>query len=234
MRWIAWNLVAFRLKSSECDEPGSPLIHYDYYADIPAELIEAFVREQELGRLLTVADDGLPHLGLYPFAYDGNAIEIHLNRTDDQLAHLTARPRCAFELDEILATVPSYWVDPESAVAATAYHRTVLFECQVAMISDDAAVLAAQQTRLLARYQPEGGFRAVTADEPIYRGAFGVIRAVRLAITGRKLKWKIGQNRPPEKRARVVAELRQRGRPRDARAADALQWTIEREASRRP
>ena len=82
-------------------------------------------------------------------------------------------------------------------MAATAYHRTVLFECEVALISRDAAVLAAQQTRLLARYQPEGGFRAVTGEEPIYRGSLGVIAAVRLAITGRKVKWKIGQNRPP-------------------------------------
>jgi predicted FMN-binding regulatory protein PaiB len=208
------------------------LIHYDYYADIPDAEIDAFVREQELGRLLTVSDDGFPHLGLYPFACDGSAIEIHLHGEDEQLAHLEARPRCAFEVDEILATVPSYWVHPESAVAATAYHRTVLFECERAMISRDTAVLAEQQTKLLARYQPEGGFRAVTADEPIYRGAFRVIAAIRLQIVGRKVKWKIGQNRGPEKRARVVAELRKRGRPRDARAADALQWTIDREGSR--
>ena len=116
-------------------------------------------------------------------------------------------------------------------MAATAYHRTVLFECEVARISHDAALLAAQQTRLLARYQPEGGFRTVTGEEPIYRGSLGVIRAVRLAVTGRKVKWKIGQNRSPTARARVVAELRQRGRLRDARAADALQWTIDREAA---
>jgi len=76
----------------------------------------------------------------------------------------------------------------------------------------------------------EGGFRAVTPDEPIYRGAFRVIAAIRLSIVGRKVKWKIGQNRGPEKRANVVAELRKRGRPRDARAADALQWTIDRES----
>jgi phosphate transport system protein len=47
------------------------------------EALDAFVREQELGRLLTVAEDGLPHLGLYPFAYDGSAVEIHLNRNDE-------------------------------------------------------------------------------------------------------------------------------------------------------
>jgi predicted FMN-binding regulatory protein PaiB len=208
------------------------LIHYDYYSDIPEDVLDAFVRAQEMGRLLTVDGAGFPHLGLYPFAYDGAAIEIHLNGADDQFAHLEARPRCAFEVDEILATVPSYWVDPESAVAATAYHRTVLFECERVMISRDPAVLAQQQTRLLARYQPEGGFRAVTPDEPIYRGAFCVIAAIRLQIVGRKVKWKIGQNRAPEKRANVVAELRKRGRPLDARAADALQWTIDHETSR--
>jgi uncharacterized protein len=208
------------------------VIHYDYYADVPEEALDAFVREQEMGRLLTIDGDGGPHLGLYPFATDGSAIEIHLHRADVQLAHLEAGSRCAFEVDEVLATVPSYWIDAENAVAATAYHRTVLFECRVARISRDAAVLAAQQTRLLARYQPEGGFRAVTADEGIYRGSLGVIVAVRLDVSARKVKWKIGQNRPPAARARVVAELRQRGRPRDARAADALQWTIDREQAR--
>jgi hypothetical protein len=204
------------------------VIHYDYYADIPEDVLDAFVREQEMGRLLTVADDGLPHLGLYPFAYDGRAIEIHLNRADEQLAHLAARARCAFAVDEILGTVPSYWIDPESAVAATAYHRTVLFECEVAQISGDAAVLAEQQTRLLARYQPEGGHRAVTrgrADLPrrVRRDPRGPARD-----HGSPCEVEDRQNRPPEARARVVAELRQRGRPRDARAADALQWTIDR------
>jgi predicted FMN-binding regulatory protein PaiB len=208
------------------------VIHYDYYAEVPDPALHAFVREQEMGRLLTVDGDGFPHLGLYPFAYDGEAFEIHLHRADDQLAHLAARPRCAFELDEVLAAVPSYWIDPENAVAATAYHRTVLFECEVAMISRDPAVLSAQQTRLLAHYQPEGRFRAVTADEPIYRGALGVISAVKLRVAGRKIKWKLGQNRRPEVRAQVAAELRKRGRPRDARAADALEWTIANESAR--
>ena len=64
------------------------MIHYDYYADVPDAAVDAFVREQELGRLLTVDGDGFPHLGLYPFAYDGSAFEIHLHRSDDQLAHL--------------------------------------------------------------------------------------------------------------------------------------------------
>ena len=109
---------------------------------------------------------------------------------------------------------------------ATAYHRTVIFDCE-AVVSEDAAVLAAQQMRLLARYQPPGGFRPVTPDEPMYRGAIAHIAAIRLGIRERRVKFKLAQNRSREARARIVEELRKRGRPNDARAADALQWTID-------
>ena len=204
------------------------MIYYDYYTDIPRETVDAFVLEREMGRLGTVSAGGLPRLGLYPFAYDGTAIEMHLNRADEQLADLRAHPQCVFEVDDVLGVIPSYWVHPESAVMATAYHRTVIFDCE-ATVSDDAAVLAEQQMRLLARYQPEGGFRPVTADEPLYRGAIDHIAAVRLGIRDRRAKFKLAQNRAVEVRAKIVEELRKRGRPNDARAADGLQWTIDRE-----
>ena len=207
------------------------MIFHGYYTDVPREEVDRFVRSQEMGRLVTVAGDGAPHIGLYPFRYDGDAIEIHLVRKDEQIADLKARPRCLFEVDEVLASIPSYWVHPENAGVATAYHRTVIFEC-TATVSEDPAVLAAQQVRLLARYQPEGGFRPVVPDDPLYQGAIAHIAAVQLVITGRRAKFKLGQNRPPATRAKVIAELRKRGRPNDGRAADALAWTIEEEAKR--
>ena len=207
------------------------MIYYDYYADIPRETVNAFVREREMGRLVTVSARGLPHIGLYPFAYDGAAVEVHLNRNDEQLADLKLHPRCLFEVDDVLAVIPSYWVDPEDAVMATAYHRTVIFDCE-ATVFEDAAVLAEQQMRLLARYQPEGGFRPVTPDDPLYRGAIAHIAAVRLGIKDRRAKFKLGQNRSVEVRAKIVEEMRKRGRPNDGRAADGLQWTIDRERER--
>ena len=93
------------------------------------------------------------------------------------------------------------------------------------MIEDPGAV-AAQQVRLLARYQPEGGFRTLDPDDPLYRGALGKLAAVRLDVVRTRVKFKLAQNRPPEARRRVIAELRRRGRPADARAADALEWTL--------
>jgi predicted FMN-binding regulatory protein PaiB len=207
------------------------VIHYDYYADIPPAAVDAFVRESELGRLVTVSAEGTPDLGLYPFVYDGDTIEVHLNRADRQLGHVKTRPRCLFEVDEVLAVIPSYWVHPENAVMATAYHRTVIFECEAA-VSDDAAELAAQQMRLLARYQPEGGFQPVTPEHPLYSGAIAHIAAVRLRVRDRRVKFKLAQNRSPEVRASIVEELRRRARRNDQRAADAVQWTIDQERRR--
>jgi uncharacterized protein len=207
------------------------MIFHDYYSDIPREEVDRLVQSQDLARLVTVGDDGIPHVGLYPFVGDAKTFDLHLVRSDEQIKDLKARPRCVLEVDEVLAVIPSYWVHAEYAGAATAYHRTVIFECE-ARVAEDPEVVAAQQQRLLARYQPEGGFRPLDPNNPLYRGAMAQLAAVTLQIKRWRAKFKLGQNRPAEARRQVIAELRKRGRPNDGRAADALQWTIDSRAER--
>src|SRR5262249_29123100 len=134
------------------------MIFHSYYTDVPEAEIARLVASQELGRLVTVGADGTPHIGLYPFIHDERAVDLHLVRTDEQVEELRARPACVFEVDEVLGVSPSYWVHREYAGSATAYHRTVIFEC-VATVIEDPQAIAAQQRRLLDRYQPEGGYR---------------------------------------------------------------------------
>ena len=72
------------------------MIFHDYYSDIPRAEVDRFVRSQELARLVTVGDDAIPHVGLYPFIYDGNSADLHLVRSDEQIKDLKARlPRGA-------------------------------------------------------------------------------------------------------------------------------------------
>jgi transcriptional regulator len=204
------------------------MIFYDYYADIPEDTLREFVTGQQLGRLVTVSPEGQPHIGLYPFLFLGDSIEIHLHRSDEQLGDLAANSRCAFEVDEVLGSIPSHWSHATNAMFATAYHRTVIFECE-AVVSDDHQVLAAQQQRLMQHYQPEGGHTSVSADHAMYRNAFREIRALTLTVRARKVKWKLGQNRKREQLEKLIAELRARGRPTDPAAADALQWSLDRQ-----
>lgn len=201
------------------------MIFHAYYADVPTAQVDAFVDAQELGRLITVGADGMPHVGLYPFVRSDRTIDLHLVREDEVAVDLRARPRCVFEVDEPLGVIPSYWVHAEYGGSATAYHRTVIFEC-TATVMDDPALVAAQQRRLLARYQPEGGFRPIDPEDALYRSALRQLAAVSLAVERVRTKFKLGQNRPPETRRKVVQFLRERGRPNDARAADALESTL--------
>jgi predicted FMN-binding regulatory protein PaiB len=207
------------------------MIFYDYYADIPEDTLRQFVSSQELGRLVTVSGESHPHIGLYPFLFLGDRIEMHLHRKDEQLADLRAHRKCAFEVDEIHGTIPSHWVHATNAMFATAYHRAVIFECE-AEISEDHGVLAAQQQRLIQHYQPDGGHKPVSAEHAMYRGPFNEIAALTLTVRARKVKWKLAQNRDRATREKLIANLRQRGRPHDAGAADALQWTLDHEANR--
>ncbi len=202
------------------------MIFYDYYADIPETDLREFVTQQELGHLCTVGADGQPHAGLYPFLFLGETIEMHLHRSDEQLADLHGNVKCAFEVSEILGAVPSHWSHAENAMFATAYHRTVIFECDAAL-STDGEVLAAQQERLMRHYQPEGGYRPVSTMHAMYRNGVTQIAAVTLTVRARKVKWKLAQNRKPELRREIIAQLRSRGRSTDLLAADAIQWTLD-------
>jgi transcriptional regulator len=207
------------------------MIFYDYYADVPDEVLNKFVSSQQLGHFVTVSAQGQPHIGLYPFLFLGPTIEMHLHRDDEQLADLRTSKKCTFEVDEIHGSIPSHWVHPTNAMFATAYHRTVIFECD-AEVSEDHGVLGAQQQRLMQHYQPDGGYKPVSAEHAMYRGPFNQIAALTLTIRERKVKWKLAQNRDRDTRTKLIAELRKRGRPTDAGAADALQWTLDHEASK--
>ncbi len=45
------------------------MIFHDYYSEIPRDEIDRFIATQEMGRLVTVGEDGTPHVGLYNFVY---------------------------------------------------------------------------------------------------------------------------------------------------------------------
>lgn len=202
------------------------MIHYRYYADAPDEAIASLVANATLARLVTVAEPGhAPHLGLYPFLRTDAGFELHLHRADEQIADLRARPVCLLEVDEVLSSIPSTWIDPANPSFATAYHRTVAFECTATLV-DDARALAEQQNRLLASHQPGAGHQPVSADEPTHRALLDMLVGVRLLITRTKVKMKLGQNRDFATRAEVARRLRERGSEIDKRTADALEWTI--------
>lgn len=200
------------------------MIDYPFYRPTPAELT-AFVASQRMGRLVTVSAEGQPHIGLYPFVTVGDSIELHLVKGDAQVVDMRQNSNVVFEVDEVLSFVPSYFEHPESAQAADHYYRAAIFEGKATVANEPDAV-ADHLSRLVARYQPEQGYRPVAASDPMY--APGVARLVMIRIDPTRVwaKFKLGQQLSIENRARVSKAIRSRNAPGDERAADLSDETI--------
>jgi predicted FMN-binding regulatory protein PaiB len=187
------------------------MIDYPFYRPTPAELA-AFVAGQRMGRLVTVSAEGCPHIGLYPFVTVGDAIELHLVKGDAQVSDMRQNAKVAFEVDEILSFVPSYFEHPESAQAADHYYRTVMFEGD-AQIANEPNAVADHLNRLVARYQPERGYRPVSASDPMYAPAIPRLVTIRIEPTRVWGKFKLGQQLSAEDRAKVARAIQLRDGP---------------------
>jgi ribosomal protein S18 acetylase RimI-like enzyme/nitroimidazol reductase NimA-like FMN-containing flavoprotein (pyridoxamine 5'-phosphate oxidase superfamily) len=129
--------------------------------------------------------------------------------------------------EEIVATVPSYFVDPERACPATTLYRSVQVHGRLEAIEppfEKARVLAA----LMQKYQPEGGYVPFDPAHPQYAELYdkqvaalwiGRVRLDPEAVDG---KSKLAQNRSPEERTRLCERLWARGVDGDVRAIELI------------
>ena len=167
------------------------MIDYPYYRPTPTELA-AFIAGQGMGRLVTANAEGCPHIGLYPFVTDGDAVEVHLVKGDGQVADIRQNPRVVFEVDEILSFMPSYLEDPESGQKADHHYRAAMIEGE-AHIADEPDAVAEHLGRLIARYQPEGRYRPIDASDPMYTPGVARLVMIRVEPTRVWAKFKLGQ-----------------------------------------
>jgi len=200
------------------------MIYYEYYGDVPEGAIDSLLAGARLCRLITSGEE-LPHIGLYPFVHEPGSFALHLHRADEQIADLRERPRCVVEVDEVLSTIPSHWIDPENAMFATAFHRTAVFECRAELV-DDAPGVAQVQREFMQRYQPEGDYHPVAWDDAMYSKVIKILVGVRLSVERVRVKFKLGQNRDFDTRALVARRLRERALGVDVQTAAAIEETI--------
>jgi uncharacterized protein len=184
------------------------MIDYPFYRPTPEELT-AFITSRAMGRLITANASGRPQVGLYPFVMHGDAVELHVVKTDAQAADMRENAQVVFEVDEVLSFVPSYFEHPENARTADHYYRAAMIEGE-ARIDNEPGAVAAHLRRLLERYQPERGYREVTATDAMYAPAVARLVMIRIHPTRCWGKFKEGQQLSPEDRAHVAKALRLR------------------------
>jgi nitroimidazol reductase NimA-like FMN-containing flavoprotein (pyridoxamine 5'-phosphate oxidase superfamily)/GNAT superfamily N-acetyltransferase len=120
-----------------------------------------------------------------------------------------------------LASIPSYFVDPERACPATTFYESVQVHASIEAI-DEPALKARMLSALMEKYQPEGGYTPIRNEDPLYQGAVRGVLVFGLRLANVSGKSKVGQNRSEAERLAIAEGLWARGRPGDARTIQRM------------
>jgi nitroimidazol reductase NimA-like FMN-containing flavoprotein (pyridoxamine 5'-phosphate oxidase superfamily)/ribosomal protein S18 acetylase RimI-like enzyme len=170
-------------------------------------------------RLATTTGDGAPVLRTVHAAVVDGYVAFHGAPAGEKVEALGREAVVGAE--EIIAPVPSTFVDPERACPATTYYRSVQVHGRLEAIEEPARKAAVLAT-LMAKHQPEGGHAPIDAASPLYRKAIEGLLVVGVALERVDGKAKLGQNRTPAELGRVLEGLWARGLEGDPRAIELV------------
>jgi predicted FMN-binding regulatory protein PaiB len=195
-------------------------------ANYPTDLAaaEAFVATQRHGYLIATPPGGHPSVTVLPFIKSGELIELHCVQDDETFAAVQANPKVTFFVCDYLAWSLHYWVNPDDGGRATLHFRAVQYTCEATTITAPEDV-AATLGRLLSHYEPGASYPPLQ-DGDVYGPRLRRLAAVRLVVLHTEAKFKVGPAAPSEVKRGVVAGLRQRNEPGDARAADVIEASL--------
>ena len=177
----------------------------------------ALLRRAGVIHLAGCLEDGTPVLRPLHGAWVGDRLFFHGSTQGEKLG-LIDRP-VQLGAHESLAEVPSYASDPVRACPATTWFLSATARGVVREVHDPELKAEALDA-LMRRFQPEGGYRPITAGDPLYTRAvasIGVLEVAQLVVEG---KASFGQNKPAEARGPMLEALWRRGVPGDLSAID--------------
>lgn len=167
----------------------------------------------------TTGEDGQPILRAVHAVLDRDLLAFHGAPAGEKMEGLGRR--AVASAHEVVAEIPSWFLDPDRACPATTYYVAAQVEGTLERV-DDLETKARVLRALMTKHQPEGRHAPIRADDPLYTKALGGLLVAGVRVEQVACKAKLGQNRRPEERVRVVEQLWRRGAPGDARAVDRL------------
>ncbi len=180
--------------------------------------VELF-RSAEVVHLASVTPGGRPVLRTVHGVVVDGALAWH-GAPNGEKTELAGQPGVV-SCERIVANVPSHFVDPERACPATTYYESAQAAGPIEVIEDHDEKARALQA-LMERYQPEGGYRPIVPDDPLYKNAVKNLALWRISLADAVAKVKLGQHKKPHELAAIVEGLWRRGAPRDLEAIERI------------
>lgn len=169
--------------------------------------------------LATTTPDGAPVLRVVHGVVEGGELCFHGAPTGEKMESLGRV--AVVSAEEIVAAIPSWFHHPERACPATTLYRSAQLTGTLEPVEDPARKARVLEV-LMARFQPEGGYRPIDPDDPMYRAAVAEIAIVRVAPTASSAKVSLMQDKSDVVRAKVLSALWKRGDTGDLAAIEAI------------
>ncbi|AHJ12531.1 putative pyridoxamine 5'-phosphate oxidase [Sulfurospirillum multivorans DSM 12446] len=175
--------------------------------------IEALLAECEYGTL-SLMDDHMPYAVPLNFVWYEKSLCFHGSKEGRKMELIAKNPKASFSVVKPLSLIPSYFSNTRSASPATQFfisaHVTGLIE-----IVSNADLKCLMLTALMQKLQPEGGYDAIEASNPIYTKMIEQTGLFRLNPESISLKFKAGQNLTDERKKSLIEKLHERGNTLD-------------------
>ncbi|MDQ3262120.1 MAG: GNAT family N-acetyltransferase [Myxococcota bacterium] len=185
---------------------------------LESEAVELLARSPTV-QVATLGEEGQPILRTLHHVVVEGRLCFHSAPSGEKVEAMGRRAVASTE--EVVASIPSYFLDAQRACPATTLYRSVQVHGTLEEIEEPtfkARVLAG----LMAKLQPEGGHVPITADHPLYRGPVNGLLVYQLVPSRIDGKAKLGQNRSAPDRLRMLEALWRRGAPGDANAVERI------------
>jgi uncharacterized protein len=183
--------------------------------------IDQVVDAAEWGVLGLVSPQGTPVLVPLNHVRMGRDLYFHSAGHGEKMDTLRAKDDATFLVVEAYATIPSYAFDPESACKASQLFTSVLLYGRVSVV-EEAPRKAQVLEALMRKLQPEGGYRTITAEDPLYAAAVAGVTVLKLTVERVAAKESVGQKYTPVQRTAVTDLLERRGDPEALRTLQAM------------
>ncbi len=186
--------------------------------------MEEVLKKADVGYLAFNGPDGWPRITALNFFYDGRILW-HGAVAGERFECLHKDPRASFSAASLQVYLPSHLLSEENATAATAAFKSVVVRGRCVSI-DEPGEKCAILNQLMQKYQPEGRFRKITPEDPLYSKVLKATGVYALNVEEMSGKFKFGQNKSKEDREKIVGTLRKRGSAQELEVAEEILKTL--------
>ncbi len=179
----------------------------------------------KIGHLGIIDEEGYPRIVPLNFVWLDGAVYFHGALDGEKFEIFKTQPKVTFGVDIPYSTIPSYWSAKEYACPATIFFKSAHIRGTGTLVENVTEKAKALQS-MMEKDQPEGGYKPITIDEPLYQGPLKKTAVFKIVPVQIDVKVKFGQNLNPTARQNLIAKLEERNQGKDRETAEEIRKTM--------